>query len=582
MRTNITLAVTVAMFACILGGPTGARGQTDPSDAETLDMLIKAIRKADDVRKAAGFYSQGRAIDTDSVKLYQAYMRKALHLGYPRIAFYPAVELKRLEAKDGTAWSVIGYYFALRGKYSQAFPTVMKAAELLSDDASVLHNAGHLVAWYEEMPITPVVPIDAKTTMNSNRDSWRARNVFSRTHSATAGILKKRTERIGKLQETIGQKEDSVDALTTQARQLQAAHKNNSRNIANCDKNMRIVQDRMDKLRYNRSIAGYERTKKQRQYDREMNHEKQYKRSLEVANAAISGKLNTVLDKLGKDKGILEEAQEKLREEETTMPELTWKPPSVDGIVTPDAEPDGQPTIVLAETVNKPVSRKTSAEKDLLIAKMLVSNEALDKAKIALETILKDYPGTEEAAEAKKLLDHIRRSEQPDTLGKPDPEKPEPPNGSVDPSRPAPKDPAVALKMAKMLAQNNRVTKAIEALEALLAEHPRSDEAKEARTLLEELRRIQPEGREDPDDEESTQKDDSPDKKPDAAEIASDAHRTASSDPEVALRLARMLIRNERTERAIELLNGIISEHPRTPAAREAKILLRGINSPED
>lgn len=443
-----------------------------------LTALIHAIEKADAPPKALSAFSRGRAIDRNSVKLYQTYMEKMLGFGYPRLASYAARELTRLTPKDGVAWSVIAYQSAKQGRITEALTPVIRAASLMPDDASTRHNISLILGWYAGHDMTPRVPKALEADFNKHQGTWK-----SGPYGATLNGFKKLAREKEARKAAIATQEGKIQELLTEARACQRSIRANNTGVARLEKEntksqaeVALIRRRED--RNNRLIA-YER-RLQGTIDGN-------KREISKLNRDS----NTKRDRLKKITSDYQKAKEQLEKaradaEKTSPPEMSWEPPAAGGKVTPDVEADGKIKpfpVNVPDDPEKKASAASEADRALQMAKMLLVNGFEDKALRSLKLIVLRYPKTKAAAEAARLIGRINPDEAPPVPATKPVPKPPP-----EPKPPAPpQDPEKMLQDARTLIREDKTAEATKILTEIVTRHADSPAVKEARLLLKAL-----------------------------------------------------------------------------------------------
>jgi hypothetical protein len=102
----------------------------------------------------------------------------------------------------------------------------------------------------------------------------------------------------------------------------------------------------------------------------------------------------------------LAKAKSALKAEERIRLSLTWMPPAVDGVITPEGE---KPPKFTTHTGSTTKSSASAADVQLKMAKLLILNKRVQKAKAILESIIKKYPDSKAAKEAAELLKGISK-----------------------------------------------------------------------------------------------------------------------------------------------------------------------------
>ncbi len=421
-----TRAVTASVTILLCLAPAIlAEEATAPATAPILGegtavgKLIAAIREASDVKTAATNYSQARTMDKDNPELYDTYMKKMLKLGYPKIALYPALELRRLQAKNGTAWAVLGYSDAKRNRYFTAFTSTVRGMELLPDDPGIQHNAGVLMAWYETLRVKPRLPADLKTMLAANSQKWLGKAKYAEAHNKCKSDFTTRASRMEKLKTEIRPAEKAAREAARDSSEAASRYRRYSRGLVSLDNDLRAMQRSLESAERNRLGATEEN---RRSYDSyisqtrrkiqsgeskfkslKKNRDEYRKRAVEKANL------------LAKVKKTLYKAKAELVAVEKAAPKLSWLPPAVDGVITPeDPNPPKFAAQKEATSTSRPLST-SAAGVQLKTAKLLMQNDRKQRAMTIMQAIVKKYPDSEAAKEAADLLKELEK-DKPDEL----------------------------------------------------------------------------------------------------------------------------------------------------------------------
>jgi len=446
-----------------------------------LAALIHAIEKADAPGKALSAFSRGRAIDRNSVKLYQTYMEKMLGFGYPRLASYAARELTRLTPKDGAAWSVIAYQYAKQGRITAALTPVIRAASLMPDDASTRHNISLILGWYAGHDMTPKVPKALEADFNKHQDTWK-----SGPYGATLNGFKRLATEKEARKAAIATQEGKIQELLTEARACQRTIRANNAQIARLEKENAKSQAEVALIRRREDYNNAP--------DRLIAHARRLQRTIDGNKKKINkfkGQSNNRRDRLKQITSDYQKAKEQLEKaradaEKTSPPEMSWRPPAAGGKVTPDVEADGKIKpfpVDVSRDPEKKAPAASEANRALQMAKMLLVNGFEDKALRSLKLIVLRYPKTKASAEAARLIGRINPDEAPPVPATKPVPKPPP-----EPKPPAPPgDPEKMLQEARALIRKDRTAEATKILQEIVARHPDSPAVKEARLLLKAL-----------------------------------------------------------------------------------------------
>ena len=399
MKQKARTLVTIATILFCFGAAT--------ADATAMPELIATIRNAKDVGTAARSYAQGRNLDKNNVELYDAYMRKMLTLGYPKIALYAAMELRRLQVKNGTAWGVIGYDEAKRYRYSTAFESAIRAMELLPDDPGVQHNAGVLMAWYESLRFRPKLAPELHRTLAENRKQWLERVKYAEAYRKYKAEFATRAKRIAELKAELARAERDADAADRQSRQAIAQYQDYAWEMARIERDAMALEQRL--VTVERESLEIDNEDERPYYDnliielrRSIRDDESKLRSMRTECSQYRTRAVQKAELLSKARQALNKAKKALAVEEKDVPKIDWQPPAVDGAITPE-DPNPPRFATDAGLTSKPTPA-SSAESQLKIAKLLMQNDRMQRAAAMLAAIIEKYPDTKAAEEAGRLL----------------------------------------------------------------------------------------------------------------------------------------------------------------------------------
>jgi len=417
MKHAASLAISLALLPLLgasapadppaAAADAAARGDRDR--AEQLARLIQAIRDATHPRQAMSAYARGCAIDRSRPAIHDAYMRRMLQFGLPKIAYYPARVLAAIQPDNGTAWGVVGYVHGQRGQPAEALAATMRAAELAGEDPSVLHNAGQLAAWYDFELDLPKIPDRAKRALDRSRAALGKRAPFAKAY---ATIQKAYKEQAG-LGEQFDEKIAAADADALGLEQLALEI---DRKIRDLNDEIEYTEDVIDSLRrdlyynysglyvdpsgrsvYYRWQSPYRTDTRLRirQQERIIDEVKLKIRSLRREGEGILRDLKAKRDQL--------EQLQKLRRQAMARvaARFRWDPPAVDGVVTDEIDHLPPPP---AEEGSAPEDPESAAEKRLDMARLYIRNDLRERAAEILGEIVKTYGTTKAAEEARVLL----------------------------------------------------------------------------------------------------------------------------------------------------------------------------------
>ncbi len=410
---TILFCFCAAASAQATGAPAAAPtigGATDPGPSSMVEWIV-AIRDAKDVASAAKSYGKARTLDKDDVELYEEYMKKMLTFGHPKIAVYPAMELRRLQAKNGTAWGVLGYNDAKRGNYLLAFMSTIQGMALLPADPGIQNNTGILMAWYETRPLKPKLSVTLKALLEEHSQQWLEKAKYAKVHRKSTTELSARVERIGKLKAKVTPAQKAAKAAASESSQATGRYRQYSAAIANLQDDVRALNQAYSRASRYRSTDTY--TSRSRNYSlMSQIRSKISAKTSQIYSLKRSGySLRSYAVKKAavakETKQTLHKAQSALKAEERIKLSLTWMPPAVDGVITPEGEKPPKFTSTGGDPTSKPSA--SAADVQLKMAKLLLQNNRTQKAKAILELIIKKYPDSKAAKEAAELLKGISK-----------------------------------------------------------------------------------------------------------------------------------------------------------------------------
>ena len=142
-----SLHFAAALLVIGLLAGTASADQTD-----TFSLLIENVKKAPTPSQTVAAYASGLAVDSKSVGLHEAYIRRMIDFDVVEMAYYQARLLLSLDAENGLGWGVIALMKARDDAMEEAFDAVERAAAKLPQDRFALNTAGQLLAWYDVQP----------------------------------------------------------------------------------------------------------------------------------------------------------------------------------------------------------------------------------------------------------------------------------------------------------------------------------------------------------------------------------------------------------------------------------------------
>ena len=383
---------------------------------DELTKAVRAIQRAGSTEEAMAAYAKGCTVNRQDAKLQDAYMRRMLKFGRPDVAYYPAQELTKLDAKNGIAWGVIGYTQARRKQYLPAFVTCMKAADLARDNPSICQNAAQLLAWYGGAQRAPVRADTAELAKKFKSSSYSGQVFAAAYKKARASYAKLDQEKDAKKKEAtvVEQEAKKLDAevkkLKDNLRSRGRTYDSERRRLHQAERSMAHAEDQIRRSRDYRSRQSAERRR-----DQLARQIRDTRRSLS-RHYSEGKKIRTQLDGIEKkQRSKRSQANRMLREAEAVaqgMPSaFTWQPPAVDGVVTPDAtlakvkpKSTGKTTPKSSYLVPTKAT-KPAAAPAVSLSQKLAEAEAGDK--LSLAKICMDSTNAQMRAKAKQLLQDI-------------------------------------------------------------------------------------------------------------------------------------------------------------------------------
>ncbi len=401
-------------WTCLSGlaeekAPTSAPA-TSPADR--LEAQIQAVSQADDPRAAMSAYAKGCAIDRSNTEIHDAYMRRMLKFGLPKIAYYPARELVRLDPNNALAWGVVGYMQGKRGELEEAFSATIRSLENRRDDPSVLHNAGQLAAWYENEPDLPNLSDRARRALAQMKEELLANKQYSSAYETIQAAYKQSADLVAQLDKHIVAAEAEVSAirqtlmeLEGQLREINDEIDRRNRAIAECWRELRTgsVSYYRDETGRIISYRRYSRAYRDDLYDR-IHQEEREVEQLKPERRTVQNRGREALGELkGKEAVMVRFQQQMLKAKIRAEQTFRWDPPAVDGVVTPEVE-----NFPVTTQPAAPADPETQAGQRLKLAQLYIRHEMNEKAVEILEGILEDYESTKAADLAKILLAKLK------------------------------------------------------------------------------------------------------------------------------------------------------------------------------
>ena len=422
-RTHLVGIAVIALLSIVAGAlAEGKPGAASPpmTPAERLAALIEAVEEADNPSTAMAAYARGCAIDRSSVKLQNSYMRTMLRSGLPKIAFYAARVLVRHQPDNATAWGVVAYVHGKRGEPEKALEPGIRAVVISAKDPSIAHNAGQLLAWYENQLIPPKLPDSTRRTLDRARDDLFKREPFARAYRAMKAAYEQRAKLAAELGKRVAAAEAEADRVQKDAVAIDA--KLRAMNDEIDDRN-RIIDRLYRELRtyhyyvhpvgtddgvrmvylptyYGHREAAYERIRAEERMIDEL--------KLQVRRLRRDGK--AVLADMSRKQAATEALRKQVKAVLARVDlAFRWDPPGVDGVVTPEVDRFPLPPAKLPKL---PEDAASAAARQLELARLYLRNDMEDKAKGILRQLIAKYGSTKAAHDARILLVTLQPMEE--------------------------------------------------------------------------------------------------------------------------------------------------------------------------
>jgi len=419
-RLNVWILIGVVgagTLPALAADPATAPADKPATKAQRLAEHVKALNDAKAPQTAMAAYARGCAIDRNDAGLQNAYMRKMLKFGLPKIAFYAAQTLVRIEPDNGTAWGVMGYMHGHRGHYDKAFAACIRAAALAGDDPSVLHNAGQMVAWFDSQRDLPDVPDAVRRTLARIKPALEKKAPYAAAYKHMKATYATQGKAAAGLEKKLNAAEADAQAVQRLAAEIDVQLRNLNDDITYRN---RLIKDLWREYRY----GGYSyvwRTDDGRLIYYPNYSSRLYRaeileriRTEERALAELKGKArqvrqegNTVLAELALKRKALDAIRQAVRKAiQRAEQRFRWDPPAVDGVVTDEIE-----HLPPAPAASAPADPEAQAAQRLALAKLYLRHDMNDKAVEILRDILSNHPATDAARKAKTLLATLRPME---------------------------------------------------------------------------------------------------------------------------------------------------------------------------
>ncbi|MCE5278602.1 MAG: hypothetical protein ABFD92_01420 [Planctomycetaceae bacterium] len=392
------LFTAIATVLLLAGGLWAQSRPAVDRSAKDLDQIIADIRSAPDLNTAAADYAEGRNIDRNSIALYEAYTQRMLQLGHPRIAVYPATELTRLKPTDGLAWAVLAYNDAVQGRYFQALQEVLPAMKHRPDDKTIQHNAANLIAWHEGTQPRPALPNELARILDQSLEKWKQLPQFAATYAKARQTYTGRAKRSQEIAEQTAAAQVRRQGVLSEAREIDSVAGRNDLQIRDLWAMINHYRLRLSRIEGDLLV------------ETDPGNRLLLRRQADDVRADIARALQTINDRQQETNTVALRKRElvealkrinaeidKLKAEERTLgpvaPAFTWHPPVGD-----------KPPAAGAAAAAPAAPPAPEALRLLDMARLLRANGFADKADETLRDIIKRFPNTAPAQEAKDLL----------------------------------------------------------------------------------------------------------------------------------------------------------------------------------
>jgi tetratricopeptide (TPR) repeat protein len=422
---RVAVGLLVLWAGCIpaLGADGTAAAKKITPPPPTWDRLSKAIKAVDSAKtadEAVAAYARGCSINRGSVRLQRAYLRRMLQFGRPDIAMFPAETLSKTDPTNGLAWGVIAYVWATRSQYHRALPVALKAAELEPENPSICQNAAQLLVWYEQATPTPSVPASVRGTIKKFQSASRSSKTFGAAYKQAKAAF-------GDIANDKKDVQQKIDDVKKEADKIKKELDNVAGTIRSRGKSYDAERRRLDSLRRNLQRIEYDMTRRsysrghddiRRRRDRALRDVRERERRMRLL-VDEAKKLQTRKNALiGKHRAKLAEIKQ-LEGRKGALAagvprSFHWRPPAVDGVVTPVAKAAGKtpgkatpgkatPPKVSRKALDVRVAEAEAADK-LDLAKLYMGSKLNSSAKKLLREIIDTYPDTAAGKEAVELV----------------------------------------------------------------------------------------------------------------------------------------------------------------------------------
>jgi len=403
-----------ALLAALAAAPPAA---AEPPAQSNLSQVIQALGQADTYDELVTVYARGCTLDRNSRRLHDTFIRRLLRFGQPLPAWHAATALTQLEPDNALAWGVLAYVEAARGRFDDALPAALKAAQLEPNNSAYNHNAAQLAVWYENLDDTSSVPAFVRPVIADLKTGLRGNKAFLTPYRQA--------------QEAYGRVAEQQKAARREFEESRAA-------VVELDRDLRLLAREVTELEYlylslNAQVRGLvgqisrldDQIAKVKPPSPEWTALTQQRNAvlgqlqgvrLEAARAWNQGRLaererREKLARMSVAQGDVSRLEQAVLSLTSAMRRaLTWRVPHVAGAPDPPAAPAPADVPEAPPPASRPAPDARRADDaaeaaaKLKLARLYLANDMPSHAGRLLREILKHYPAAPAAAEAKKLL----------------------------------------------------------------------------------------------------------------------------------------------------------------------------------
>jgi len=417
MRVFGLLVMVLILFAQVpvIGEEDKPEEDHDAKAQKFIDEMNEA-ECAIDISRA---FAKGRTAAPKSVELYKTAVECQLKMGHPTRATAAASALTRLDPDNGMAWGVLAYGYAKRNRFSEAFAMAIMAASKVDDDSGTMNNIGQLLAWYDHQDPKRKLKKDVQKALDENRALWEGDADFDSGFASIEGLFLEHTTEKEETEAEFEEAKDAFELIDEEIRELNEKYRRYDDEFRDLESRNRSERAAFDRLLRSRNPDRSKISRQERDIRSNEDKLKQLERDIE--------KVRTEFKKIEKDYKPKREAYEKAEKKKETFdkkskmfrPKFAWLPPAVDGEVVEEPQDKGVKANTPGSGDDDPATEdpgdedkgenEIKAEKRLKFARLFVANNKTEKAIEICEEIVRLYPKTPSASEAKILLESLQK-----------------------------------------------------------------------------------------------------------------------------------------------------------------------------